>query len=80
MFINDMEILAETWSECKGCKNNIVETFNLVKQIDPQQITGCKKGRKSGGLLLYCNSHLKPFIKIVTACNTHIWFEIVFSM
>ena len=53
-----------------------MDSYNLVKQIDPQKTTGCKKGRKSGGLLLYCKSQLKPFIKIVIVCNTHIWFEI----
>ena len=75
-FINDIEILAETWAECDNCKNNIVINYSLLKAIEPQKTKGCKKGRKSGGILLYCKSYLKPFIKILKSCPTHIWFEI----
>ena len=75
-FINDIEILAETWAECDNCKNNIVINYSLLKAIEPQKTKGCKKGRKSGGILLYCKSYLKPFVKILKSSPTHIWFEI----
>ena len=44
--------------------------------IDPRKSIGCKKGRKSGGILLYCKSYLKPSIKVIKYYNTYIWFEI----
>ena len=63
-FFNDIEILAETWFSCDKCKNNDVENYQLLKMIDPQKSIGCKKGRKSGGILLYCKSYiLKTFYK-----------------
>ena len=60
--LNDIEILAETWSECKKCKNITIENYNLLKVIDPLKI-GSKKGRKSGGIHIYCKSHLKSHLK-----------------
>ena len=74
--INDIKILAEAWAECDDCKNNIVKNYQLLKHIEPQKAKGCKKGRNSGGILLYCKSYLKPFIKILKSCPTHVWFEI----
>ena len=58
------------------CKSNTVKNYQLLKHIEPQKTKGCKKGRKSGGILLYCKSYLKPFIKILKSCPTHVWFEI----
>ena len=33
-----------------------------------------KKGRKSGGILIYCKTYLKPFIKTLKSCAC--WLEI----
>ena len=37
---------------------------------------GVKKEENQGGILLYCKTYLKPFIKILKSCLTHVWFEI----
>ena len=41
---NDVEILAETWSEYNNCKNITVDNYDLLKIIDPLKING-RKGR-----------------------------------
>ena len=73
--LNDIEILTETWSECKKCKNITIENYELLKVIEPLK-KGSKKGRKSGGIHIYCKSHLKPHLKIVKTSNHYIWFEV----
>ena len=72
---NDIEVLAETWSKCKKCKNTI-SNYEVLKCIEASKRTGCKRGRVSGGMLLYCKSNLKPSIKILRSSNSHIWYEI----
>ena len=47
--LNDIEILAETWSECKKCKDITIENYNLLKIIETLK-NGSKKGRKSGDI------------------------------
>ena len=49
----DIEILAETWSKCKKCANNNVDNYELIDSVDPLKKAGCKKGRDSGGILLF---------------------------
>ena len=73
--INDIEILAETWSECKNCKNIKVPNYALIKVIAPQK-KGGKKGRKSGGIHIYCKAHLKTHLKVIRTSNTCVWFQI----
>ena len=72
---NDIKILAETWSKCKKCKNTISK-YEVLNCIEASKRAGCKKGRASGGMLLYCKSNLKPSIKILKASNSYIWYEI----
>ena len=72
---NDIEVLAETWSKCKKYKNTI-NKYELVHSIEASERAGCKKGRASGGMLLYCKTNLKPIIKIVKSSNSYIWYEI----
>ena len=73
--INDIEILSETWSNCKNCKNITIEDYELLKIIDPLK-KGSNKGRKSGGMHIYCKSHIKPYLKIIKTSNSYIWLEI----
>ena len=73
--INDIEILAETWSVCNKCKNITIENYHLLKVIDPLKY-GRIKGRKSGGIHIYCKSHLKPHLKITKTSTHYIWFEV----
>ena len=74
--INDIEILSETWSECKKCKDVTVENYDLIKTVEPIKKVKTKKGRKSGGIQVYCKSLLKPHLKIIKTCDAYIWFEI----
>ena len=74
--INDIEILSETWSECNKCKNVTVENYEILKTIDPIKKGNIKKGRKSGGIQVYCKSAIKPHLKVIKTCNSYIWFEI----
>ena len=73
--INYIEIHSETWSNCKNCKNIIIEDYELLKIIDPLK-KGSNKGRKSGGMHIYCKSHIKPYLKIIKTSNSYRWLEI----
>ena len=74
--INDIEIPAETWSECKICKNINIENYKLLKVIEPVK-KECRKGRKSGGIHIYCKTYLKPFPENnQNIYLLYIWFEI----
>ena len=72
---NDIEILAETRSKCKKCKNTISK-YEVLNCIEASKRAECKKGRASGGMLLYCKSNLKPSNKILKSSNFCIWYEI----
>ena len=72
---NDIEVLAETWSKCKKCKNTI-SNYEVLKCIEASKRAGCKKGRASGGMLLYGKSNLKSSIKILKSSNSYVWYEI----
>ena len=52
---SDIEILAETWSKCKECKTS-VDKYDLIENIESSKKTGCKKGRNSGGMLIFSNT------------------------
>ena len=72
--INDIEILAETWSECEICKNITTENYALVDSIEPLKNRN-KKGRASGGIKIYCKSYLKQYLKVKKTSSHYIWFE-----
>ena len=48
----------------------------LLNSIEPQKACGQKKGRKSGGILIYCKNYLNPFIKTFKSCPYYSWLEI----
>ena len=68
--INDIEILSETWSNCKKCKYITIENYELSKIIDPLKKA---KGRKSGSLHIYCKLHIKPYLKVTETSNSYVW-------
>ena len=72
---NDIEVLAETWSKCKNCTNT-VEGYDLIEKIDPSKKRNCKKGRDSGGILIFARSHIKPCISVIKKGDNRIWIEI----
>ena len=57
-------------------KNVSVENYEILKSIDPIKKGNIKKGRKSGGIQVYCKSVIKPHLKVIKTCNSYIWFEI----
>ena len=73
--INDIEILSEKWSNCKMCKNITTDNYELLKIAGPLK-NGSVKGRKSGGTHIYCNSHVKPYLKVIKTSNSYLWVEI----
>ena len=73
-FIHDIEILTETWGSCEHDKE--IEGYRLIDEIEPQKEKGVSKGRASGGLLIYCKSHLFKYIKRGNKTPYYIWLEI----
>ena len=74
-FQNDIEILGETWSKCKKC-SNVVEGYELIEFINPAKRANCKKGRDSGGLLVFAKNHISQSLKVLKKGDNRIWFEI----
>ena len=74
-FYNDIEILAETWTNCNNCKNANIPNYNIIKKIPPKKKPGLK-GRASGGLNIFCKTYLTPFIKVSKQNDSHIWLKI----
>ena len=74
-FCNDIEILSETWSECDKCKHTKIDNYELLKVIDP--IKNKKlRGRKSGGMLIFCKTEFKKYLKVIKFTNHYVWFDI----
>ena len=72
-FIHDIEVLAETWGTCDHDKN--VQGYKLI-EIKPHKKSNIKKGRLSGGILIYYREHLHKCIKKGQSSNHFIWLEI----
>lgn len=70
--INDINVFAETWT-CNHDKN--VPDFEHIA-IEPNKLNKNKKGRSSGGLLIYYKSHLKNHLSVIKKCKNHIWIDI----
>ena len=70
---NDIEILSETWGECDHFGD--VENYHVIK-IDSKKNKQTKRGRSSGGLLIYFKHHLANFLKVIKYSENHIWVEI----
>ena len=73
--INDIEILSETWSNCKSCRETEVDGYTRLVNIEPRKI-GTRKGRNSGGIQIFCKSYVKPFLHIVKKNDFYVWLEI----
>ena len=72
-FNSDIEILSETWGNCKHEKE--INDYSLI-QVDPIKKKDIKKGRNSGGLLIYFKNHLLTHIKLLKKTENYIWLEI----
>ena len=72
-FIHDIEVLTETWGTCDHDKN--FPGYKLI-EIKPHKRTNVKKGRLSGGIVVYYREHLHKYIKECQSSNHYIWLEI----
>ena len=72
-FIHDIEIIAETWGQCQHSKEiDGYKSFVIPTQKD----VDIKKGRSSGGLIVYYKNHFHQFIKLCRKTPHYIWIEI----
>ena len=71
-FIHDIEIISETWGSCPH--NQEIVGYKIVNITKPQKLV--KKGRDSGGILIYCKDHIKPFISVTKNSPHFVWLEL----
>ena len=50
--------------------------YKLIEEISPHKKSHIKKGRASGGLLVYCKDHLAKYIKVSKKTPYYVWFTI----
>ena len=71
--INDIEILSETWGACDHSLD--VEDYHSIK-IDSNKNKQTKKGRSSGGMLIYFKHYLSNFLRVIKCSGNYVWIEI----
>ena len=72
--IHDIEILSETWGACTHEKN--VAGYKIIEQIAPHKKSNIRKGRASGGIIVYCKEHLHKHIKKTKLTPHYLWLTI----
>ena len=73
-FSCDLEILSETWTPCKKCPTVKIAGYEFLKSVDPEKRG--KRGRSSGGILIYYKTYLKDLVKVFKSTDKYIWFDI----
>ena len=73
-FVNDIEILSETWGSCTHEKN--ITGYKIIDIIHPHKKSSIRKGRASGGIIVYCKEHLEKFIKKTKVTPYYVWLII----
>ena len=77
-FLQRFELVAivESWIG-RNDETPVVNGLELVCKINAIKNSECRRGRKSGGILLYCKPNMKPFIKVIfDACdNNCLWIK-----
>ena len=71
--IHDIEILSEAWGTCDHTKD--IPGYKMM-QIKPQKKSNIKKGRSSGGLIIYYKNQLHKFLKQGVITPQYVWLEI----
>ena len=66
----DIEILSETWGKCDHY--NDVEGYNYIIN-ETQKDFMIKKGRSSGGMIVYFRNYLENLIKTIKQTTNYIW-------
>ena len=69
----DIEILSETWGECNHY--NEIEGYNFIKN-GTQKDPSIKKGRSSGGMIIYYKKNLEKLIKTIKQTPNYVWIEL----
>ena len=59
-FVHDIEIISETWG---GCTHNKDIPGYKYLEIKPNKNLHTKKGRASGGIIVYIKLHIFKFVK-----------------
>ena len=54
---------------------NEIEGYNCFKN-ETQKDSSIKKGRSSGGLIIYYKNHLEKFIKTLKKTPNYVWLEL----
>ena len=72
----DIEIFSEIWGNCDNCRKPNICGYELIKKVEPEKKGKKGKGRSSGGLLVYCKTFLKDYIKFLKKTDKYIWFEL----
>ena len=70
---SDIEILYETWGDCDHFSN--VENYHAIK-IEANKNKQTKKGRSSGGLLIFFKHYLSKFLIVKKCSENYVWIEI----
>ena len=72
----DIEILSETWGRCNHYEE--LEEYNLLIKNESQKNNLNKKGRSSGGMIVYYKKYLVllNMIKVVKETSNYIWIEL----
>ena len=71
--IHDVEVLSEAWGVCNHSKD--IPGYEII-QIDSNKKSDVKKGRSSGGILIYIKKHLFKYVKEIERTPQYIWLEI----
>ena len=66
---SDIEILAESWGSCKHDKG--LKDYHLI-EVKLRKLKDIKKGRKSGGLLIYFKNFLLNHIKMIKQAENYV--------
>ena len=73
-FSHDIEVLSEAWGRCDHDKN--IPGYVLLEYIQPHKASSIRKGRASGGILIYCKPGLEAYIKKGTQTRYYLWLEV----
>ena len=76
IFLKNYDVVAviESWV---GVKDKVpeLEGMTLISKIDARKKTGVVKGRKSGGILVYCKEELKSQFSVLPNSESVIWLK-----
>ena len=69
----DIEILSETWGQCDHFSE--LENYNFIRN-EAQKDASIKRGRSSGGIIIYYKKYLEKLIKNIKQTKHYIWIDL----